>query len=155
MLEGGVHGSVSGLSKTYRTERSHEGIVDEITVGLIRSRQHIRNYPMTCVVLITGPSLYFLRLWSKPPFVIWTGTSWRWYVICNLIPMIPVKEKYPRCHHLAVFHVEMQIPTITSPMVRSIIHSPCMRCVKTPTIIDNPRQTSWNLYKKKRKQYAR
>lgn len=62
MLEGGVHGSVSGLSKTYRTERSHEGIVDEITVGLIRSRQHIRNYPMTCVVLITGPSLYFLRL---------------------------------------------------------------------------------------------
>lgn len=62
MLEGGVHGSVSGLSKTYRTECSHEGIVDEITVGVIRSRQHIRKYPMICVVPIGDPSLYFLRL---------------------------------------------------------------------------------------------
>lgn len=62
MLEGGVYGSMSGLSKTYRTERSHEGIVDEITVGVIRSRQHIRNYPMTCVAPIAGPSLYFPRL---------------------------------------------------------------------------------------------
>lgn len=48
MLEGVVHGSVLGLSKTYRTKSSHEGIVDEITLDLIRirSRQHIRNYPM-------------------------------------------------------------------------------------------------------------
>jgi hypothetical protein len=61
-LEGGVHGGMSGLSKTYRTERSHEGIVNEITLDVIRSRQHIRNYPMTCVVPIADPSLYFLRL---------------------------------------------------------------------------------------------
>lgn len=61
MLEGGVHGSVLGLSKTYRTKNRHEGIVDEITLDLIRSKQHIRSYPMILLFL------YLLRLSSKPP----------------------------------------------------------------------------------------